>query len=63
MNETWNVEHCGGKYRIRFDNNRPHLKPAWYVLRVNDYAQSERYYSWPEGAFSALSWGRINWRK
>ena len=59
----WYVEYTGGRYKIYYDTKRKDLQPKWRILRVNDMAFSKRWYSWPEGAFSALSWGRIEWTK
>ncbi len=63
LRETWKVTHCGASYLIEFNMTRGRNVPSWYVIRINDGAKSERFYSWPEGAFSALSWGRIHWEK
>ena len=62
-NEPWDVSHCGGKYYIAKDNSRSRNSPAWFVMRLNDMAQSERFYSWPNGAFTALSENSIVWSK
>lgn len=62
-NDSWFVQFAGGEYEIVYCENRPRLSPSWAVVRLNDMAESERYYSWPNGAFTALSSGAINWRK
>lgn len=55
------VEFNGCSYRIRYDSSRRLTQPKFYVQRMSDFRDSERYYSFPEGAFSALTWGRIKW--
>ena len=58
----WRVEHCGGVYEIKYDSGRVGIHPpSWYVQRMNDLAESKRYYSRPEGAFGALRQGAIVW--
>ncbi len=59
--DPWEIEHCGGKYRLRYDQTRKYLQPKWYVIRVNDLRVSSRWYSWPEGAFLALRTGAVVW--
>ena len=61
--EPWDVTHCGGRYCIAKDMSRGRNCPAWFVMRLNDMAQSERFYSWPNGAFTALSENSIVWSK
>lgn len=62
-NDSWFVSFAGGEYEIAYCNTRPHLSPKWFVIRKNDMAQSERFYSWPDGAFRALCSGAIKWSK
>ncbi len=62
-NEPWEIQFCGGEYHIVYDNSRKRNSPAWFVMRLNDMAQSERFYSWPNGAFTALSENSIVWSK
>lgn len=61
--DTWHVQFAGGEYEIIYCNTRPRLSPKWYVYRKNDLARSERFYSWPDGAFRALCSGAIKWSK
>lgn len=63
QSEPWEVKHCGGEYYIARDDSRDRLSPKWFVMRLNDMAQSERFYSWPNGAFTALSENSIVWSK
>ena len=51
----------GCEYVISNDATRAHLKPSWYVQRMTDLRTTKRYYSWPDGAFSAVVWGRAEW--
>jgi len=53
----------GGEYEIICDTTRPYLSPKWFVHRVNDCANSKRFYSFPAGAFNALFAGVIVWEK
>jgi hypothetical protein len=58
------VEYAGNTYHIlkdvRTDVNYPH-PPSWYVCRASDGYVSKRYYSQPQGAFTALVTGAIQW--
>ena len=59
-----NFEMMGCSYRIIQDRDRrKRRQPSWYVLRMSDHALTERYYTWPDGAFSAVYWQRCNWTK
>lgn len=62
-NDSWHIQFAGGEYEIAYCSTRPQLSPKWFVIRKNDMAQSERFYSWPNGAFTALSSGAIKWSK
>lgn len=54
----------GCDYRIIQDTVRLWMrKPSWYVQRMSDLAMTERHYTWPDGAFSAVFWQRCNWIK
>lgn len=59
-----NVQFAGASYEIkkdiRTDVSYPH-PPSWYVQRLTDYRVSKRYYSQPQGAFTALVTGAIQW--
>jgi len=63
LEQSFRIEYCGGIYLIIHDDSRERLSPAWFVSRENDGATSERFYSWPDGAFSALFWNRVKWSK
>ena len=51
----------GCKYEIKRDTSRQRLSPQWYVQRMSDLRTTKRYYSWPDGAFSAVLWERCSW--
>lgn len=51
----------GCDYEIVHDASRSRLKPKWYVVRLSDFYTTDRYYTWPDGAFSAVFWGRCKW--
>jgi hypothetical protein len=51
----------GCKYEIKRDTSRKALSPQWYVQRMTDLRTTKRYYSWPDGAFSAVLWERCSW--
>lgn len=51
----------GVKYEIKRDTSRRYLQPQWYVQRMTDLRCTKRYYSWPDGAFSAVLWERAQW--
>ncbi len=53
----------GGEYEIICDTTRNYLSPKWFVHRVNDCANSKRFYSFPAGAATALFSGSIVWEK
>jgi len=53
---------ANARYRIIYEPTRARLQPKWYVQRMQDLRVTERYYSWPDGAFSAVLWGRAKWR-
>ena len=59
--KSWVVRHDGIEYRIIKDPSRDRLQPQWYAQRNSDWRVSRRFYSWPEGAFSAILWGRVEW--
>ena len=59
--ETIRFELNGCKYQIKRDVSRQPLMPQWYVQRMSDLQTTKRYYSWPDGAFSAVFWGRCGW--
>lgn len=51
----------GVKYEIKRDTSRRISQPQWYVQRMSDLRCTKRYYSWPDGAFSAVLWERCSW--
>jgi len=58
---TITIDYEGNRYYISYDSSRRLTQPKWYAQRSSDLRVSERFYTYPEGAFSALTWGRINW--
>lgn len=53
----------GITYEIVKDTSRPRLAPSWWVRRLWDGRASKRYYSHPDGAFSAVYWNRVQWEE
>lgn len=51
----------GCDYRILHDDSRGRHQPKWYVQRMTDMRITERFYQWPDGAFSSVFWGRAKW--
>lgn len=51
----------GNLYVINCDTSRAPHRPRWYVQRMSDLRTTERYYSWPDGAFAAVFWSRCQW--
>jgi len=51
----------GCDYSIIKDTSRLRNQPSWYVQRHSDWKMTERYYTWPDGAFSAVLWSRCKW--
>ena len=51
----------GRDYIILKDTSRKRNQPSWYAQRMNDLRTTVRYYTWPDGAFSAVLWERCSW--
>ena len=57
----WTIKYCGRTYQIRYDITREYNEPKWYVIDITNLRVSHRFYSWPEGAFTALRTGSLSW--
>lgn len=50
----------GAEYQVR-KAERNRNEPSYFVVRMRDMHRTKRYYSWPDGAFSAVLWERCSW--
>ena len=62
--QTIRIEVDGCKYEIQYNDSRTGIHPPkWFVLCMQTYAYSKRFYSRPGGAANALFSGSIVWEK